>query len=285
MKDSWIRPELMLVALFVGVSPLGACGDDDRTGTDGAAPDTRPESDVGAEDSGSCTSDPDCDDGFECTLDSCGVGGVCRYDTLDERCEAGETCTLGSGCSAGCSEDIDCQNGSYCDGEERCISGSCFPAQRAVDCDDGNECTDDMCSDAVSGCQYTPAAGCDAGVVTGDGGTPAGPFDPSMHYAGSFLVAPAPSLGCPPASYAIGSLTFSVVDDTLEIMAGRFRLTQTPVPTGPAFNATSTADSQCSMVSLAGTFSNSDQLSAQWNAACGGICGSQSNDIVGERND
>ncbi|MFT5355829.1 MAG: hypothetical protein ACI9KE_003048 [Polyangiales bacterium] len=274
-------PFRWLVILAIG---LAGCGDDDRTTADGGATDTRPESDVGGEDSGSCTSDPECDDGFECTLDSCGVGGVCRYDTLDERCGAGETCTM-MGCSAGCTEDMDCQNGTYCDGEERCVGGSCFPAQRAIDCDDGNECTDDVCSNAVSGCQYSSAAGCDAGVVSGDGGAPPGPFDPGVHYAGSFLVAPAPSLGCPPASYAIGSLTFRVVDDTLEITAGRFRLTQTPVPTGAEFNATSTADSQCSAVSLAGMFSNSDQLSAQWNAACGGICGSQSNDIVGERND
>ena len=231
-----------------------------------------------------CANDMECEDTFDCTVDTCGVGGVCRHDTLDERCEAGEMCSPAAGCRAGCANNADCNNGLYCDGVETCVAGQCFAATRPVDCDDGNECTIDSCDDVAAGCRYTPAAGCDAGVA-GDGGRPVPDFDPAVHYNGHFVIAPAPSLGCPPASYAVGSLMFRVVGETLEVMADRFRLTQTPVPMDGNFAVSSSADSQCTTVSLSGTFTNANLLNATWNASCGATCGMQSRDIVGERND
>ncbi len=268
---------------------LGACGDDTRRPpTDSAVPRDTNEGDTqtGADadtDAGQCDDDGDCDDGHDCTLDRCGVGGVCAHDALSERCEAGETCSPTAGCISSCDDDAQCQNGSFCDGRERCVAGSCFAATRPVDCDDGNMCTVDSCDDTAGGCAYEPAAGCDAGVPVTDAGTR--PFDPSRDYDGTFLVAPAPSLGCPPASYAVDRLMFRVDGDTLVVMADRFRLTQSPVPTGASFNVSSTADGSCSTVSLSGMFESANLLSAAWSATCGVTCGTQNRDLVGERTD
>ena len=173
---------------------------------------------------------------------------------------------------------------SFCDGAERCVAGDCFPAIRAADCNDGNMCTVDSCNDAAGGCEYEVADGCDAGVPTTDGGV-APPFDPTMHYAGNFLVAPAPSLGCPPSSYAVSSLTFQVVADRLEVQADRFTLIQSPVPTGADFAVSSNSDAQCSSVSITGRFLDANNLEATWNATCGLTCGTLERDIVGVRDE
>ncbi len=184
------------------------------------------------------------------------------------------------GCIDGCTTDADCQNDSFCDGPERCVADQCFGPLRPVDCDDGNECTTDTCDEDVRGCVYD---GCDGGVVSPDAGRPPD-FDPAVHYAGEFLVAPAPSLGCPPASYAVGSVTFSRAGGDLRVMADRFLLTQSPAPTDGNFRVTGT-DGSCSNVSFEGSFDNADQFMANWSASCGAICGNQMRAVFGERND
>jgi len=258
------------------------CGDDDRTGT-------RPPTDAGGSDATmsdfgppmTCETEADCDDGIDCTLDGCGVGGICRHDPLSERCDDDLTCTATAGCIDACTSDDDCQDGSFCNGIEQCMRGSCFPG-RAADCDDGNACTIDECSTASNGCVYEIADGCDAGLSPRDGGMPPVDFDPSVHYDGRFLVAPAPSLGCPPASYSFGEITMSRTATELTVMAGRFTLIQAPPPTGAAFDVMGT-DGNCPTVRLQGMFMNSNQLEATWNATCGGFCGSQTREIFGER--
>ena len=116
-----------------------------------------------------------------------------------------------------------------------------------------------------------------------DGGPPAVPFDATMHYTGRFLVAPSPSLGCPPASYAFGEITVSNDGTTLTIQADRFSMTQSPMPTDGNFNVSSNADANCNPVSLSGSFSDSNSFTATWQATCGGFCGSQNRSIFGQR--
>ncbi|MBO6937712.1 MAG: hypothetical protein JJ863_22275 [Deltaproteobacteria bacterium] len=270
----WAWAGLIIVAV--------GCGDDDRAGT-------RPSTDAGGSDASMsdfgppmmCETEADCDDGFDCTLDGCGVGGVCRHDPLSERCDDGLTCVPGQGCVDACTTDDDCQDGSFCNGIEQCMRGSCFPG-RAADCDDGNSCTVDECSTASNGCVYEIADGCDAGLSPADGGMPPVDFDPLEHYDGRFLVAPAPSLGCPPASYSFGQITMTRTASELTVTADRFTLTQAPPPTGADFDVMGT-DGNCPSVRLQGSFMNSNQLEATWNASCSGFCGSQTREIFGER--
>lgn len=275
--------------LVAAVFCLSGCGDDDRRpgGVDSGGVDASSR-DTGGPDvpPADCDGDEDCDDGHACTVDRCSVGGFCAHTPLDERCGEGELCTLTEGCTSGCTTNADCDDGDFCDGEEECIAGDCFEGDPA-DCDDGNSCTIDMCDPAVGaggGCRYETAEGCDAGVgPPRDGGTPPVPFDPTMHYEGTFAVAPSPSLGCPGSSYAFGEVTFSVVGGDLQVRADRFLMTQSPRPDGPDFDVSSSSDAACRPVRLRGTFENSNVLSARWTATCSGTCGSQTRDIVGER--
>jgi hypothetical protein len=140
---------------------LGACGDDDP--------------------SGSCTSDAQCADAHECTIDTCVVGGVCRHEPEDSRCIGG-SCSVTSGCIDGmecmteaeCNDSIDCTLDSCAVGgvcrnmplNERCGMGeTCDPAMMGcvgpmgcttdAECADSQDCTEDTCG--VGGvCSITP---------------------------------------------------------------------------------------------------------------------------------
>lgn len=131
----------------------------------------------------SCILDLDCDDGFPCTLETCGVGGVCQYTPLDARCDAGESCVVGRGCVSGtsCTSSADCDDSvgctvdscgvggtcrhmaldelcteaalPVCDATMGCVRGSgCLSA---ADCDDEIDCTIDSCG-ADTTCRHTP---------------------------------------------------------------------------------------------------------------------------------
>ena len=229
-----------------------------------------------------CTSDAECDDGHECTLDVCVAGGTCRYTALDSRCADGERCAIGEGCVANlCDTDDDCQDGNFCNGQEKCIVGAgCFAASAPADCDDGNECTADSCDPGLDGCRYEML--CDTGTPVTDSGPMAVPFDATMHYTGTFLVAPAPSLGCPPASYSVTSLTFERTSTSLTVTTSdRFTLVQTPPPDTSEFELTTT-DSHCTGVALRGSFSDSNTLTATWTANCG-RCGNANIALAGAR--
>ncbi len=269
-----------LVVCVVGIG----CGDDDRPGGMDAGRDATT-ADAGVDAPSGCMSEAECDDGFACTIDMCTVDRICRHTPLNERCEDGELCTLDRGCASGCVTGEDCDDGNFCDGVERCIAGDCFEALEPVDCDDGNACSIDSCdpeAGATGACSYDVSA-CDAGVPMGDGGMPPVDFDPDVHYEGRFVVAPAPSLGCPPASYSFSEVRMTIVGDELRITADRFTLIQNPRPTGNMFDASSTADANCNPVRLVGSFSDSNLLSATWTASCSGFCGNQTREIVGER--
>lgn len=137
---------------------------------------------------------PSCDDGIECTRDSC-EGDGCLNDAKDDRCvgEPGEVlvCSPVDGCIVPdeCEEDIDCNDGAFCNGEERCVAGFCefgpAPACPSTgcmvgDCDEGEDrcvvfpddslcddsidCTRDSCGSAGA-CILTPVdSACDDGV-------------------------------------------------------------------------------------------------------------------------
>lgn len=135
-----------------------------------------------------------CDDGNECTQDSCEPsGGFCVFDgaplegsdcTDSDLCNGPDTCQAGTctaqgpplDCSDGnactvdnCDATIGCQNvnvvdgsncgdANVCNGDEVCQSGSCTPGT-PLDCDDGDVCNGSETCDPILGCgNGTPAA-------------------------------------------------------------------------------------------------------------------------------
>jgi hypothetical protein len=245
--------------------------------------------DAGAE---TCETAADCDDGFECTTDNCGVGNVCRHTAIDALCTGEmERCFVGVGCRAMmavmCSSDPECDDGSFCTGTETCVgpmgAGTCIPG-RTMDCDDGNDCTMDVCNSepAVDRCVYTPAPGCDAGVPPLDGGgTPCGAFE-EMNYAGTYSFRPSAVSACMgSATYNITEARFSVSGGTLSVALDRFTLTQSPAPTDGTFDV-SFSDG-CASFRLEGEFACADRWAANWTASISGGCAFCSNQMSSVR--
>ena len=150
---------------------------------------------------GSCTTPTGvCEDGIDCTLDECGVGGMCTHTPLDEICDDAKFCNGEdfcdpmAGCLAGSPPDLDdgepctidlcdeaqdkavhlpaegaCDDGNACTLGDLCSGGECLPGSFPPDCDDGNPCTSDGC-EPESGCVYEPLeAACDDGDACTDG--------------------------------------------------------------------------------------------------------------------
>lgn len=147
----------------------------------GCEPGTMATSDVGVR---RCSLDLDCDDGEACTLETCGVGGVCEYTPLDARCPAGESCVVGRGCVSGmsCTSAAECDDSIACTVDTCGVGGVCRHMEldelctdpgmptcdstmggcvrgsgcaSAADCDDSIACTIDSCS-ASRMCTHTP---------------------------------------------------------------------------------------------------------------------------------
>src|SRR5882757_916476 len=80
-----------------------------------------------------CLDDGQCDDGIDCTLDSCNHElGRCQFVLDDSRC----------------------QNGNFCDGIERCDGDLGCRQGAIVDCSDDQTCTIDTCVEATKTCLH-----------------------------------------------------------------------------------------------------------------------------------
>ncbi len=71
----------------------------------------------------------DCNDGFDCTSDSCQDGVGCQYIPDDDLCAGDLVCEVGVGCTdpPECYNDNDCDDGNVCNGIEICVNGECEP--------------------------------------------------------------------------------------------------------------------------------------------------------------
>jgi hypothetical protein len=269
-----------LVLLFVLGCTTGGEMDRDAGSRDAAGRDS------GGRDAGArpCATPADCDDGIACTIDSCGVGAVCRNMPEPSMCAEGETCSPAQGCTVGCDTDPDCDNGVFCDGAERCLAGDCYDGT-APDCADGNACTTDVCDPGIDGCRYEVAPGCDAGTLGRDAGPSCDAFDPDTHLSGTFRVLPAPSSDCLSFSFRVTTAAFSTTASALSIRADRFTLTEAPVPDGADFHAT--FSDSCASYQLSGTFDCADQFTGRWVATPTGgdctICPGQDQMVIGVR--
>lgn len=120
-----------------------------------------------------CNAPVVCDDGLECTLDTCLADGTCEYTTDNSLCSDGYACT----------QDV-------CIAEVGCIRVADDPA-----CDDDDPCTVDICT-PESGCEHAPeiAAEClPEGVlclISGDAGAE---INCPIRVARSTLAMPAPA--------------------------------------------------------------------------------------------
>jgi len=126
----------------------------------------------------------DCNDGVECTVDSCNEDADgCDNLAADALCDDGsycngaETCDAAGGCEDGeavvCDDDVECtedscnedaegcdnlaadvlcDDGGYCNGAETCDAASGCQAAEAVSCDDGVDCTVDGCNEDADAC-------------------------------------------------------------------------------------------------------------------------------------
>jgi hypothetical protein len=158
------------VAVALGALVAAGCA----TGTRGTGGDAG---------TGMCTSDTDCIDTLECTVDSCGVSGVCENMAIDALCMPGESCVAGRGCVMGmsCDDSSDCNDMIECTTDSCGVGGTCRfmpldalctdPATPTCDvmmgciagsgcsmdsqCDDMIGCTDDFCG-AGATCEHTP---------------------------------------------------------------------------------------------------------------------------------
>ena len=103
-----------------------------------------------------CFTDVDCDDGNDCTSDTC-LSGLCINTNNTDPCDDGLFCTATDACSGGgCVGTGDACSGLLCDeANNQCVE--CFTAG---DCDDGIPCTVDICD--AGACVFTPDdAACD----------------------------------------------------------------------------------------------------------------------------
>ena len=144
---------LLLFALASAACGGGPSQPSPDGGTDsGRAPDgdgdAGPILDSGAE----CRMDVDCDDGVECTEDTC-VLGACRHAARPERCEVGETCDALRGCRGGqaCARDADCTDDDVCTVNGRCDAATRICVYAALDGDGDDHpppvCGGDDCDD------------------------------------------------------------------------------------------------------------------------------------------
>jgi hypothetical protein len=245
--------------------------------------DARDDGDVPVEaeaEAAACTTVAQCDDGIACTTDLCRADGTCSHTADNSLCGAGELCSLTEGCTTGCITSADCSNGVFCDGEEECLAGDCF-AGTVPDCADGDVCTEDRCDAAEDHCVHERIVmeGCDSDA--GDAGVP---FDPLVHYSGTFLFAPSQSQACPAMTYSVENLTFARTDTELTVSGPPCAMVQAPPPSGADFAVLCTNGCGGSF-SLTGTFSDSNNFAGHWTATFPSCpsCSGQSADVVGVR--
>jgi cysteine-rich repeat protein len=127
-----------------------------------------------------------CDDGNECTADSCSPAWGCLHEAVAGQCDDGNACTLGDHCSdakclpsglLSCDDENPCTNdscnpqtgcfhllnqapcddGDVCTTGDHCSLGDCIGSGELT-CNDNNPCTQDTCN-STNGCTFLPEDG------------------------------------------------------------------------------------------------------------------------------
>lgn len=122
-----------------------------------------------------CTVDADCNDGDACTMDVCTDDGCCESSPIT--CDDGNDCTTdtcdpASGCvfTPDCTVDTDCDDVDACTMDVCTDEGCC--ENNPITCDDDDACTEDTC-DPATGCVFASISCDDGNVCTADSCDPA----------------------------------------------------------------------------------------------------------------
>lgn len=122
---------------------------------------------------GVCTHPPNtCDDGVDCTVDSCDPILGCQAVNSDPLCDDGEECTINvcdpasgdpeTGCTSNSAADgTACDDDSMCTTDDQCVAGACVPQGPPLQCDDGDECTLNDCDPNLGCLNSEDPAACD----------------------------------------------------------------------------------------------------------------------------
>lgn len=122
---------------------------------------------------GVCTHPPNtCDDGVDCTVDSCDPILGCQTTNSDPLCDDGEECTIDvcdpgsgdpqTGCATSFAADgTACDDDSMCTTDDQCVAGACVPQGAPLQCDDGDECTLNDCDPELGCLNSEDPATCD----------------------------------------------------------------------------------------------------------------------------
>lgn len=200
---------LALTALAAGCddgSPMDG-GGIDAGGMDGAIEDATmmfPDGTV------FCTMDAECEDGVDCTRDSCGPTGTCR-NVVDP---------------------ATCDDGIFCNGVEQCdpLEGGCVPGERET-CNDDNVCTIDRCNEETKSCDRSPRDQDEDGDADWfcEGGTDCNDGDPSVSGLVNEVCDDLLDNDCDETvdEMECGRPRYDTCDDPLDISAGGFFLLDT----------------------------------------------------------
>lgn len=252
--------------------------------------------------SSTCTSSAQCDDGIECTIDSCGADMRCQHIGQNARCGAGETCNPLTGCARQCDPGgpaSQCDDGVLCNGIERCDPEfGCSPAEVPEDCEDGDPCTINARCDGPSDtclyeCNRADASCADHPICR----------EPPMEmFPGTFDIVPSLNSTCSPlagAGFSISAFMFSTMGPILLIRGTPMErigctLAQSPVPGDGTIDAACEVTGECiESFSLVGSFTDRDHFTATFSAnyrdapgatlGCLGLCADQAITVTGTR--
>jgi len=113
-----------------------------------------------------CVEDVDCDDGVECTVDSCNKDiWKCQFLADDSECGDGdvcngvETCDVVAGCEDG--TPLACDDGDVCNGIETCDAVEGCVGGTQLECVDSDPCNGAETCDSTLGCQSGTPLDCD----------------------------------------------------------------------------------------------------------------------------
>ncbi len=116
-----------------------------------------------------CVADGECDDGVDCTTDSCVTSsGNCRHVVTPALCDPGESCDPVTGCEMGsaCATSTDCEDDDPCTTMELCDPASrvCtfVPLDGDSDGDPPRVCGGGDCDDSRPGINSGAAESCDS---------------------------------------------------------------------------------------------------------------------------
>ncbi len=101
-----------------------------------------------------------CDDGDECTDDSCDSALGCLHTPNSASCNDGDACTTGDTCVDGACEgtgELVCGDGLFCNGAETCDSAVGCVDGPDPELGDGVDCTVDTCDEDLDAVVHTPS--------------------------------------------------------------------------------------------------------------------------------